>query len=204
MPKLSQMLHWLIMSHSGSLFKLVSHFYPLNWVVLEGGYCQPASFPCQHGYVSNRGRHGTYCTWSVSLFMCRSKCHALPCWPLTPSGWGWVRVVRSHTWSDAACGLYFADRCTSEADPPSCHNMRREILFTDWDGSDHKPHHAPLADAKREREKKKRDAVLPYASIFALSCRCLFPDDAAEKTPSVSEQLDLGWLIAYWLNCFDL
>lgn len=37
-----------------------------------------------------------------------------------------------------------------------------------------------------------------------MAWRCYFAVDASGKTPSVSEQRDLGWLIEYWLNCFEL
>lgn len=68
-----------------------------------------------------------------------------------------------------------------------------KILFTDWDNQ------------TTACSSPSVHALLLHASIVALFGRCLFPDDAAKRAPSVSEQRrDLAWLIEYWLKCFDL
>lgn len=94
----------------------------------------------------------------------------------------------AHTWSDAADELC----CIWEEDPWRCRDVQRETIFADWD----KNRRPPLTGLPQ--------CICAYASVIALFWRCLFPVDAVEEPPSVSEQRDLGWFIQYWLNCFDL
>lgn len=46
--------------------------------------------------------------------------------------------------------------------------------------------------------------ILHTFFFSTVAWRWYFAVDASGKTPSVSEQRDLGWLIEYWLNCFEL
>lgn len=113
-----------------------------------------------------------------------------------------LHVFRSHTWSDAAYGLHqWMFQIHLRGRFSVIHAITCSIKSS-LQSETTKSASCSFHCGARERKKRCFCKFCAYDSTVAWLC--LFPVDAAEQTPSVSEQQDLGWLIEYWLNCFDL